>query len=83
MASTPTGPGDTEYAGFWVTHTNGTEFEIKPYVATVTGAQADTALQSLVNHLQAWEDLVDEFTVSATKKNTEGHVITADEVQPL
>jgi hypothetical protein len=78
MVSTPTGPGETQYPGFWVRHSNGTEFEVKPYTAVVTSADADTALQSLVNHLQDWGDLAADVTVSANKIETEIHAVTSD-----
>jgi hypothetical protein len=78
MASTPTGPGAIQYAGFWVRHSNGTEFEVKPYTDVVTPADADAALQSLVNHLQGWGDLAVGTTVTAFKIETEGYSITPD-----
>lgn len=64
----------------WLVGPNDVEFEVKVVSMIHTEANADAAIQSLVNHLAEWPDLIN-FGV-AQKTRTEARAITPDEPTP-
>jgi hypothetical protein len=68
ISETPT-PGQAKYE-VWVTGPNDVEFRIEVASQVHTEPNADAALQSLVDHLTEWPDLVAISNASKTVPST-------------